>query len=62
MQGGGNLRGSADIRGKAPNQKRVVVMIDEAYPTEQVVRHTKEREAREEKFADEGLTKARSRH
>lgn len=56
MQGGGDIGGSADIRGKAPNQKRVVMMIDEAYPTEQAVRQKKEREAREEKLADGGLT------
>ena len=55
-QGGGNLRGTADIRGKAPNQKRVV-FVDEAYSTEHAVRQKKEHEAREEKLADEGLTR-----
>ena len=56
-QGGGGSGGeTADIRGKAPNQKKVV-FVDEAYPTEQDVKQKREREAREEKLAEEGLTK-----
>ena len=54
LLGGGNE--FAVIRGKAPNRKKVVP-IDEAYPNEQVVKQKDEREVREEKFAEEGLTK-----
>ena len=56
-QGDGNLKDSADMGEKTHNQKRIVYFIDGTYPPEQIVRQNKEREAREEKLADERLKK-----
>lgn len=52
---GGGGGGGTDCRGK-PNQKEIV-MIGEAHFAEQVVEQKREREFREEKIAEEGISK-----
>lgn len=66
-KGRDSLRGCpVDLKGKAPQQKRLVWVDEIVYPTDSVVRQKEERKLREEKLAEdrstlEGMKKLRKR-